>query len=166
MFSASTASILNALRTVPAFRDMLLQTRHDIEAERATLAQEAQPLIATAEKDVHRLELAFNAAMAKRDVAQEAFRLESTAVQLAQAAMFEAHAIARVRAENIRQRLTESADPCIALAIAKVDEILSHEHTAPAVSARTELVTLLTTTRIDAPARVAEIIGGLGLAHE
>ena len=166
MFSASTASILNALRTVPAFRGMLLQTRHDIEAERATLAQDAQPSIAPAEKDVHRLELAFNAAMAKRDVAQEAFRLESTAVQLAQAAMFEAHAIARVRAEHVRQRLTESADPCIAVAIAEVDKMLSRERTASAVCARTELETLLTTTRIDVPARVAEIISGLGLAHE
>lgn len=170
MHTATPDAYINS----PTYAAINREMRRDVEKTRSELARDLAAVTKSAMTKEDALQGEFEAALAKRHAADQAFALACRNVQDALAAQTSARAVNNATRHMLRKQLTESADPCIAAAITKTDDVIESErrHNAggdrQAASdarlhalwaSRAELEALLLAADLDSATRVGEILG-------
>lgn len=174
MTAPHTFDLLTALRGTPTFFKMNREARADQEAARSALARDLAAVTAAAEIEDPKLQRAFDEALAAREKTQQDFAAAAVRVNVAQADRTTAHAHTKNATERLRRQLTDLADPSIAPALRRVDELIDQQrqqnvrgddpHYLACLAARIEIEALLTTADIDAAARVSVLLSLLAKA--
>lgn len=165
---------LDSITSSPMFATLSREMRRDVEKDRSQLARDFAAATKKAGNEEEALQTAFDAALTKRNAVNQAFAVECNNVQLAQAALTSARLMNRGTLNSLQKQLIDSADPAIAAAIVKTDDMIESERRhnagfdrqaasdariAALRASRAELEALLIGADVDTGKQVAAILG-------